>query len=497
MAVPASAAERETLWRAARQAMLRVPRQRPLSRDELRQEAEALLRSLEAPAAHLGFAMIMLHNAFWAEQFWAVRIPDRALLLPRCLANLAEVQERSRHLGYERIHVAEGTPAAVKLLTEDRADAILGVGCMDSLDKAFAKVRQVGVPSIALPLLACGCRETVVDTDLLFRLLSHEGPPPAVTTRNYLPLLRAARDLFFAPRFDELCGEYGNPDNPTLAIALGWLRQDGKRLRPFVTLAGYKALSGDAPASAAVARVALAIEAFHKASLIHDDIEDEDDERYGAPTLHKRHGLSAAINVGDCLLGLGYQLLARAAAELPPAAAARLLPIFSDAHVRLTLGQGDELSLSGRLAKGLSLEEVLRVAMGKTAPAFEAALLGGLLLADPASPAAEPTKRFCRHLGCGFQVRNDLAGWEGDARHRRQTTLLALALARCSDRERDALLSGKDLAAIRSVYEKAEVFARARLLVAQCREHAVAVAEREAPAALRDLLLFLVEIVVD
>ena len=56
--------------------------------------------------------------------------------------------------------------------------------------------------------------------------------------------------------------------------------------------------------------MALAIEALHKASLVHDDIEDDDEFRYGRPTLHRVHGVAQAVNVGDFLIGLGYRLIA-------------------------------------------------------------------------------------------------------------------------------------------------------------------------------------------
>ena len=51
--------------------------------------------------------------------------------------------------------------------------------------------------------------------------------------------------------------------------------------------------------------LAVAIEALHKASLIHDDIADGDEFRYGRPTLHVSHGVGRAVNVGDWLVGLG------------------------------------------------------------------------------------------------------------------------------------------------------------------------------------------------
>ena len=85
------------------------------------------------------------------------------------------------------------------------------------------------------------------------------------------------------------------------AIAYDWLAQGGKRSRPFITLAAYDALKG-APGTLSaegldlpdgVKRTALAIETFHKASLVHDDIEDDDTFRYGtrdaAPAVRRRH----------------------------------------------------------------------------------------------------------------------------------------------------------------------------------------------------------------
>ena len=49
-------------------------------------------------------------------------------------------------------------------------------------------------------------------------------------------------------------------------------------------------------------KVAVAVECFHKASLVHDDIEDNDAERYGEPALHSQHGVPVALNAGDLLI---------------------------------------------------------------------------------------------------------------------------------------------------------------------------------------------------
>ena len=63
------------------------------------------------------------------------------------------------------------------------------------------------------------------------------------------------------------------------------------------------------PGVGGLKKLAVAVECFHKASLIHDDIEDGDDLRYGTKTLHVEYGVPVALNVGDFLLGEGYRLI--------------------------------------------------------------------------------------------------------------------------------------------------------------------------------------------
>src|SRR5439155_10727290 len=135
----------------------------------------------------------------------------------------------------------------------------------------------------------------------------------------------------------------------------------------------YKAFAEDpaAPLPPELRRVATAVECFHKASLIHDDIEDGDDVRYGAAALHVEHGMPIALNAGDLLVGEGYRLLADCGAPAP--VRATLLGIAADGHRQLCLGQGAELDWVRRPAP-LSSASVLEIFRRKTAPAFEVAL---------------------------------------------------------------------------------------------------------------------------
>ncbi len=491
--VPATPDAREGVWIESLRVMDGAARSRALDREELSERAGQVLQAVGLDATHLGYAMVMLNNAFWLDQFLAVPIARRLLLLPRCLSNLEVIEQRAQELGY-RTYVAEGSPVVVKILADETMDAILGIGCLDSLEKAFARVNRVGIPSVAVPLNFDGCEATEANTQFVLWLMESTGPAAAQKTRSYLPLLREAQALFAPQRLEDLLGPLAGSGEQTVSIALGWLRRGGKRLRPFVTLAAYRALSGEYDLPEPLAKVAVAVELFHKASLIHDDLEDGDELRYGRQTVHAAHGDAAAINVGDYLVGLGYNLALRASAESGQPRAAMLGELLSEAHVRLTLGQGAELLWSPQ-SGNLKLADVLRSYMLKTAPAFEAALACGMAMAGKYREHASAVKVFCRHLGTAFQVQNDLAGWATDSARACPTALLALALERCSESQKTDLLAGGTTEDIAAIYADSQVLTRARNLVGTLRKHALAAADDGLPEDLAELLRLLVDVV--
>ena len=131
---------------------------------------------------------------------------------------------------------------------------------------------------------------------------------------RYGHLMDAAASLFqpeelrrLVPRCTQPATSLGRNGQRSTARSDGRHRSDrlrlfdagGKHSRPFITLAVYDALTGGGeplPAAAedlaelsdSIKRCALSIETFHKASLVHDDIQDDDQFRYGVPTLHRR-----------------------------------------------------------------------------------------------------------------------------------------------------------------------------------------------------------------
>jgi geranylgeranyl pyrophosphate synthase len=435
----------------------------------------------------------------------------------------------------------------MKIIIGGYVDAVIGVACLNVLEKAIDKILLAGIPCMAVPLLSDDCRNTKVDEPWVADMVRTPHVAARQETRSYIHLLRTAADLFspesidrFAPRVRsktpllaeavsrEAIGKI-DPISATEHIAYDFLSRGGKHSRPFITLAAYDALTGDLGSGAsgeetclkippAVRRAAISIETFHKASLVHDDIQDDDAFRYGQPAVHKRFGNATAINIGDYLIGLGYRLLSGLIDDdrrFDPQMRVDVLDCLANAHVRLTEGQGAELIWRDALDKALKPLDALKIYALKTAPAFEAALYSGIRLAGDASPYVEAIRTFSRNLGVGFQILNDLQDWNGDTANKvaaagdvlggRPTLLLALALESLPAESQAELLdivSGRSdieasrrIATVRRLYQQANVFETARKLIDKHQERAEAIADQINPEPLRRLFYFLIDTV--
>jgi geranylgeranyl pyrophosphate synthase len=384
---------------------------------------------------------------------------------------------------------------------------------------------------------ASAAARSALDAEWVLGLLGVAGGQTAPVA-DHLPLLREAAELFLPASLRGIAATAGVPDAldwmegrpeplvSTARFAADYLGRGGKFLRPFITLASFEALTakdedsaekGDADRTA-VRAAAVAVEVFHKASLIHDDIEDADGMRYGRKTLHEEVGIPVAINTGDHLLGFGYRIMATLP-EVDAGCRADLVAMLSEAHVRLARGQGAELWWRDTRDTPLTVSEALTIYGLKTSPAFEVALSIGVRLAGVIPMAAGAIDRYARHVGVGFQVLNDLKDWHGDpenARHAagdllggRPTVMWALArervpaadLQRLSRLANDARLPGGPssadvIAAARRLYGSADVFARAASIVDAERAGALAAAATCRRPRLREVFEFLLDLAV-
>src|SRR5437870_1624151 len=200
-------------------------RSKPLTKQHLQATAEQLLRDMGQGEQYLGFTMVALSNEFWREQVQAIDFKRRLLLLPHCLKNaegcpadydefgldckkcgacsVADFKVKAEELGY-KVLVSEGTPIVLKIIVSGHVDAIVGVACLNVLEKALDKVLLAGVPCVAAPLLSSNCKSTSVDDDWVSELIDLHTPPPKAKTKTYVHLMRLANQVCEEPELSRL-----------------------------------------------------------------------------------------------------------------------------------------------------------------------------------------------------------------------------------------------------------------------------------------------------
>ena len=442
-----------------------VERQRPvppLTMEELRTHTTAVLDETGLDRKYFDFAAVLVNNEAWRQTVAAIPYEKRLLLLPKCLRNVEEcrakfdevgllcehcgrcviddLKSQAERLGYA-VLVAEGSPVVMSLIESGRIEGVVGASCLSVLEKVFPYMEAGAVPGIAIPLLRDGCANTSVDLDWLWEAIYQTADDQA--RRFDLDALHGRVDNWFsreslaallvcsvpARALEETPD--GVTTNATEQVALEWMAKAGKRWRPFLAACACEAFQAD---NACVndddlRKVAVAVECFHKASLIHDDIEDGDSARYGEKTLHAEYGVPIALNVGDFLLGEGYRLLAEVGVS--DARKVKLLSVAAQGHRSFCLGQGSELAWM-RTPTPLTVREVLDIFRMKTAPAFEVALRLGAILAGCDEQVHEVLRQYSESLGIAYQIRDDLDDLRSPHRDEllngdRPSILLALA----------------------------------------------------------------------
>lgn len=368
--------------------------------------------------------MVEIHNQLWLPVVTGIPHERRLLMLPKCLSKHGEckgeydeygllchrcgrclipsLQDKAEQLGSLSI-VAEGFTQVIELIENNVVDAVIGVSCLESLEKAFPLLVKHAVPGLAIALNDSGCKDTHVDDAYVDELLSmlDEDVPPTLLDHD---ALREQVNRWFTRA--ELGHLMGKAEDQTSAVCLDWMCVDGKRWRPFLLCAVWQALTGKSEMTEDVHRAAVAVECFHKASLIHDDIEDSDKTRYGQPTIHALYGDAFAINAGDALLGEGYRILAESNN-------AELVRLIADAHMKLCKGQGMELVWCQH-PEPIDMDFVKEVFRHKTVPAFEVSLMLGLSCTGNFVHLRPMLRRYSEALGMAYQMKDDLEDFMDD-----------------------------------------------------------------------------------
>ena len=398
----------------------------PMPQDELEVHARRILERANTPETYLHYTAVCLNNEMWRETMATIPYERRLLLMPKCLrvedrcpapfdefgllckqcglCTIEDFQNEAERLGYA-VLVAEGSAIVMSLIQTGKIEAIVGISCLPVLERTFPYVEAAAIPSIAVPLLQDDCINTTVDIDWVWDYL-HLHSDDKTRRLNLNALHDEVRSWFSADSIDQLMGPV---NGETEKLARDWLARGGKRWRPFLTAASFQALRDDSGEQRELddhlKRLCLAVECFHKASLIHDDIEDEDFERYGVETLHAEQGVPVALNVGDFLLGEGYRLIGEL--DVDPLRKAQMLQAAAKGQGELCRGQGAEL-LWSRDPQPLKSSQVLEIFRQKTAPAFEVALQLGAACAGKLDDFSEAIHKYSEALGIAYQIRDDM-----------------------------------------------------------------------------------------
>lgn len=231
---------------------------------------------------------------------------------------------------------------------------------------------------------------------LVRSVLEEYGALTRRALRRYLPAAEPRRYLY------DLVSDYPG--------------RGGKMMRPSLCIATARAFG--ARAEDAV-RAAVAIELFHNALLVHDDIQDESQLRRGRPSLQVLHGMPLALNAGDTLVMLSLTPLAEY--RLQFGLKVPLLLIEEIQRMARESGEGQALELGWRRDNVVDLSEAdyFEMVLKKTCwyTTIAPMRLGALIGIRDMLPELEILIRFGFFVGTAFQIRDDVLNLTGDERY--------------------------------------------------------------------------------
>ncbi len=233
----------------------------------------------------------------------------------------------------------------------------------------------------------------------------------------------------------------------------------GKMLRPALVCLGARAHGLDPDSTTHHVSLGAAIELFHVATLLHDDVIDKAPERRGRPTVNARWGDDAAILFADYLYATSFDL---ALSTLN----AETLRVLTQTTQRMTEGEFLQIERRG---DWLSVEDYNEIIRRKTAYLFSAAASLGALIAGASSDEVRRMSDFGVEFGMAFQITDDTLDYEAqnakwgkrvgaDLAEGKQTLPLLRTLKAASEEDRAALVrelnNGRDFETVQRYVAK-------------------------------------------
>ncbi len=170
----------------------------------------------------------------------------------------------------------------------------------------------------------------------------------------------------------------------------------GKRVRPLLAVAAAQMFAYDGDDHC---KLAACVEFIHTATLLHDDVIDESEQRRGKASAHVIFGNEAAVLVGDFLFSRAFQLMVEIG-SLP------ILRILSNASATISEGEVLQLTTTGNIR--ITREDYMNVIRAKTAELFAASCEAGALAAGGTEAECDALRRYGENLGIAFQMVDDI-----------------------------------------------------------------------------------------
>lgn len=187
----------------------------------------------------------------------------------------------------------------------------------------------------------------------------------------------------------------------------------GKRMRPLLVVAACDLFHVDRERAL---RVAIAIEAVHCYSLIHDDLPcmDDDDLRRGKPTVHKAFDEATAVLAGDSLHALAFEVLADEATHEDPFVRSELVLELARASGPSGMAGGQMMDLAAE-SQIFDLAATTRLQQLKTGALISFCLDAGAIMGRVGDAQRTKLRGYAHDLGLAFQIADDLLDVEGSS----------------------------------------------------------------------------------
>lgn len=221
---------------------------------------------------------------------------------------------------------------------------------------------------------------------------------------------------------------------PQLASYL--IAAGGKRIRPLLLLASTALFDGDMTRAH---RLAATVEFIHTATLLHDDVVDDSNQRRGKESANIVFGNEASVLVGDFLFSRAFQLMVKDGSL-------DVLRILSTASA--VIAEGEVLQLSVQSNLDTTMDDYINVIEGKTASLFAAACEVGPVIADQTEETIKAMRDYGMYLGMAFQIVDDVLDYNAeraklgkavgdDFREGKMTAPIILAIEKADDQEKE------------------------------------------------------------